>query len=116
MARMGLKADGIELNGPLVLYSILNSYRNGTHQNVKFYKKNIFKVDMKKYNTTVMFGAEQMVTLLTPKLNEMKQESHLILCRFPLDENEPNWKLVGSEGEGIDAAWVYKKITPSIKS
>ncbi|CAD5215042.1 unnamed protein product [Bursaphelenchus okinawaensis] len=68
---------------------------------------------MTQYNLAVLFGAEQMVELLTPKLNEMRPGSHLILCRFPLAEEQldKNWKILDSEGEGIDAAWLYRRNT-----
>jgi hypothetical protein len=39
----------------------------------------------------------------------MRDETNLIMCRFPLPENQANWKLIQQIGEGIDAAWLYRK-------
>jgi hypothetical protein len=37
----------------------------------------------------------------------MKEGAGLILCRFPLSEDEKCWMLNSTEGLGIDQTWLY---------
>lgn len=46
---------------------------------------------------------------LVPKLSEMRSDTRLLACRFPLPENN-DWKMVTQIGEGIDAVWVYQRL------
>ncbi|KAI6214899.1 hypothetical protein M3Y94_00322400 [Aphelenchoides besseyi] len=108
-AKMGHEAEGIELNSALVLYSKFDAKRRGLSRTARFHRQNIFKTDMNRFNTSILFGAEQMVEFLVPKLNEMRPGSNLIMCRFPLPDEGTSWKLVDLEGEGIDLAWRYRK-------
>jgi hypothetical protein len=55
-----------------------------------------------------------MVEMLAPKLDEMNVNSHIVMCRFPMPSNT-RWKLLQCEGEGIDAAWLYKKSDEIVK-
>ncbi|CEF67600.1 Xenotropic and polytropic retrovirus receptor 1 [Strongyloides ratti] len=110
-AKRGIKSDGVELNRVLVWYSRFNSLKNKTYPMTKFYRKDFFNVDLKKYDTTILFGAESTMEALLDKLNEMNKDSYLIACRFPLPKNgEEHWKIISENGEGIDTAWLYKKI------
>jgi hypothetical protein len=45
-----------------------------------------------------------------PKLEELKIGSNLILCRFPLPGNQTSFELIKQVDEGIDTAWLYKKV------
>ena len=42
-------------------------------------------------------------------LKEMKPESRVVACRFPL----PNLKLIDTIGEGIDSVWTYEPVRRS---
>uniref|UniRef100_A0A915DMI2 Uncharacterized protein n=1 Tax=Ditylenchus dipsaci TaxID=166011 RepID=A0A915DMI2_9BILA len=69
---------------------------------------------MDSYKLAILFGTESMLDLLLPKLEEISTGSHLIMCRFPLPMNriespQSKWKLLEEEGDGIDAAWLYRK-------
>ncbi|CAB3402428.1 unnamed protein product [Caenorhabditis bovis] len=107
-AREGYKSTGVELNSILVAYSKYRSIREGLRNEAKFTRKDIFKTDLTKYDTAVIFGAESLMGDLVPKLSEMRPSSNLLACRFPLPENDA-WKLETQIGEGIDAVWVYKR-------
>ena len=103
------KADGVELNPWLVLYSKYSKWRHRrsiTSGSVSFYKKDIFKTDLGIYDNIVVFGVEGLMTELECKLeHDLKSNGVLIACRFPL----PNWVPVLIEGEGIDRVWVYDR-------
>ncbi|KAI6176773.1 hypothetical protein M3Y97_00835100 [Aphelenchoides bicaudatus] len=109
-SKLGHKAVGIELNYPLVLYSRYSALRSGVSSNTRFLHKNIFKQDMSEFNTVVLFAAENMVEFFMPKLDELQANSNLILCRFPLPDNQKTFKLIEQVDEGIDTAWLYKRI------
>lgn len=101
------KAEGVELNTWLVLFSKWSAWRNGfkTSQ-VSFYKKDIFKTDLSKYNNIVVFGVESLMEALEHKLqHELTDDAILIACRFPM----PNWPSKLVVGEGIDTVWLYDR-------
>ncbi|PIO52672.1 hypothetical protein TELCIR_26020 [Teladorsagia circumcincta] len=68
----------------------------------------IFKTDLGVFNTTVIFGAENLMTDLVPKLSEMRSGTSLLACRFPLPECG-HFQSVAQIGEGIDAVYVYRR-------
>uniref|UniRef100_A0A1I8ATY0 Uncharacterized protein n=1 Tax=Steinernema glaseri TaxID=37863 RepID=A0A1I8ATY0_9BILA len=74
-----------------------------------FKRHDIFKADMQPFQSAVIFGAELMMDELVPKLDEMREGANLICCRFPLPPKGTRWKLLHTEGEGIDTVWLYKK-------
>lgn len=47
--------------------------------------------------------------LLEPKLGELKQDAHLLACRFPLPAETQHFEQIATVGEGIDAVWVYRR-------
>lgn len=47
---------------------------------------------------------------LVPKLSEMRPETRLLACRFPLPDNN-DWHLTTQIGEGIDAVWIYQRLS-----
>lgn len=120
-----MKADGVELNTWLVQYSRLSSLYNGVFGQTKFYKRDLWKFDVSPYKYIVIFGVEQMVNIrplilrsrisifrslfqmndLERKLlEEAREDSKIIACRFPL----PNMKANRIVGEGIDTVWLYE--------
>lgn len=73
--------------------SELNTLNLETTVFYRFIRKNIFKTDLSPYETAVIFGAESLMGDLVPKLSEMRPNTNLLACRFPLPENDA-WKLV----------------------
>lgn len=55
------QGHGVELNRWLVYYSRFMAYRAGVGGSTKFFKKDLWKYDMKPYNQVVVFGVEEMV-------------------------------------------------------
>ncbi|EFO86617.1 hypothetical protein CRE_04827 [Caenorhabditis remanei] len=123
-AKEGYRSTGVELNSILVAYSKYRSIKEGLGKEARYFplikttskvvfcfrfmRKNIFKTDLSPYETAVIFGAESLMGDLVPKLSEMRSNTNLLACRFPLPENDA-WKLEHQIGEGIDAVWVYKR-------
>ena len=112
-AKNGFACTGVELNIWLVLYSKIAAGFLGLRQNATFQRLDLWKTDLSEYDKIVIFGvAEMMPTLRDKLLKEMKEESKIIACRFPI----PNWKPVDMIDEGIDSVWVYSlKNLPSVK-
>lgn len=100
-------ADGVELNSWLVWYSKFTKWRLRNvipRQSMNFYKRDIFKTDLRHYDNIVVFGVESLMVELEQKFKtELKNDGLIIACRFPL----PNWKPVMEKGEGIDKVWSY---------
>lgn len=102
-AKLGLQADGVELNSILVLYSRLSAFIN-SHKNTKFYRKNLWTFNLKPYDNIVIFGVEQMMKEFEYKLvKEVDNGTVVVVCRFPL----PNLKPSETIGHGIDTVWKY---------
>ncbi|XP_071592795.1 ATP synthase subunit C lysine N-methyltransferase isoform X5 [Heliangelus exortis] len=59
-AKRGFKAVGYELNPWLVWYSRYRAWRDGVHQNTKFYISDLWKVSFSHYTNVVVFGVPQM--------------------------------------------------------
>lgn len=53
-------SHGVELNPWLVLWSKFSAARKGI-RNAKFFRKDLWKYDLGKYDNVVIFGVEQMV-------------------------------------------------------
>ncbi|KAG4078078.1 hypothetical protein HA402_002129, partial [Bradysia odoriphaga] len=103
-AKNGFRSDGVELNPWLVQYSRIAALTNGVSSRTGFYRKDLWKFDVSSYQHIVIFGVEQMMAELEKKLNvEMKNDSQIIVCRFPL----PNLKASRIIGGGVDTVWVY---------
>ncbi|KAK6056562.1 hypothetical protein COOONC_05934 [Cooperia oncophora] len=68
----------------------------------------IFKTQLEPFNTAVIFGAENLMTDMVPKLSEMRSGTSLLACRFPLPECD-HFQPVAQIGEGIDAVYVYRR-------
>lgn len=61
-ASVGFKADGVELNIWLVLYSRLRvALDRKMFRGVQFYRRNLWKFNLKPYSNVVVFGTEDMV-------------------------------------------------------
>ncbi|XP_054045719.1 ATP synthase subunit C lysine N-methyltransferase isoform X2 [Rissa tridactyla] len=103
-AKRGFKAVGYELNPWLVWYSRYRAWRDGVHQNTKFYISDLWKVSFSRYTNVVVFGVPQMMPELEKKLEEeLECNARIIACRFPF----PCWVPDHTTGEGIDTVWAY---------
>lgn len=106
-ARLGYNGTGYELNPWLVWYSKLAARRSGLSHRTSFQRKNLWNVDLGKYDIIVIFGVSQMMEALEAKISaEMKPTASVVACRFPL----PAWEPYLSQGAGVDEVWMY---TPS---
>ena len=61
---MGLQATGYELNPWLVWYSKLTARLQGLQPKAAFYRRDLWKVDLTRYDSAVVFGVPQMVRSL----------------------------------------------------
>ncbi|NXA33976.1 F173B methyltransferase, partial [Eudromia elegans] len=103
-AKQGFKAVGYELNPWLVWYSRYRAWRDGVHENTKFYISDLWKVSFSHYTNVVIFGVPQMMPQLEKKLEEeLQRNARVIACRFPF----PCWIPDHTTGEGIDTVWAY---------
>ncbi|XP_062985789.1 ATP synthase subunit C lysine N-methyltransferase isoform X2 [Elgaria multicarinata webbii] len=103
-AKVGFKAVGYELNPWLVWYSRYCAWREGVHQDAKFYISDLWKISFSQYTNVVIFGVPEMMLQLEKKLGEeLQQDARVIACRFPF----PHWRPNHSFGEGIDTVWAY---------
>ncbi|XP_015597730.2 protein FAM173B [Cephus cinctus] len=105
LAKAGFRADGIELNPWLVLYSRFQAVSQGISSKTSFYRKDLWKFNVNKYDNVVIFGVEQMMNDVEEKfIRELRSNCTIVACRFPL----PNVKPLNTIGHGVDTVWVYK--------
>ncbi|XP_034827848.1 ATP synthase subunit C lysine N-methyltransferase [Maniola hyperantus] len=103
-AKLGFKAEGVELNPVLVYFSKIAALANRQYRNTKFYRQNLWAFDLMPYNNIVIFGVEQMMKDFEKKLLlEVKDDTVVVACRFPL----PNIRPVETIGHGVDTVWKY---------
>ncbi|XP_049879193.1 ATP synthase subunit C lysine N-methyltransferase [Pectinophora gossypiella] len=103
-AKLGFKAEGVELNRWLVYYARIASLLDNQCRGSKFYRKDLWKFDMKPYENIVIFGVEQMMKQFEKKLlEEANPGTVVVACRFPL----PNMVPVETHGHGVDTVWKY---------
>ncbi|XP_042317413.1 ATP synthase subunit C lysine N-methyltransferase isoform X2 [Sceloporus undulatus] len=86
-AKVGFKAVGYELNPWLVWYSRYRAWREGVHQDARFYISDLWK----------------MLPLEKKLGEELQLDARVVACRFPF----PHWSPTQSFGEGIDTVWAY---------
>ncbi|XP_034659873.1 ATP synthase subunit C lysine N-methyltransferase [Drosophila subobscura] len=100
----GLKTDGVELNPWLVYYSRLAALRHGATRQASFYRRDLWKFNIKDYNFVVIFGVEQMMKDLEHKLiAECPHNTKIIACRFKLPNLEPERTIE----DGVNTVWFY---------
>ncbi|XP_038056671.1 ATP synthase subunit C lysine N-methyltransferase-like [Patiria miniata] len=105
-AKYGFQATGYELNPWLVWYSRLTARLQGLQYRAEFYRRDLWKVDLSRYDSTVVFGVPSMMPKLQDKLSEELPENGVVVaCRFPF----PDWTPVESIDEGVDTVWCYHK-------
>ncbi|XP_046964258.1 ATP synthase subunit C lysine N-methyltransferase [Vanessa cardui] len=103
-AKLGFKADGVELNPVLVYYSRISALLNSQYKRATFYRRNLWKFDLMPYNNIVIFGVEQMMADFEKKLMQEANDGTLVVaCRFPL----PNMIPTETIGHGVDTVWKY---------
>uniref|UniRef100_A0A1B6D0Q0 Methyltransferase domain-containing protein n=2 Tax=Clastoptera arizonana TaxID=38151 RepID=A0A1B6D0Q0_9HEMI len=111
-AKVGLAADGVELNPWLVFYSRFAAYKAGVSHSTSFYRKNLFEYSLKPYNNIVIFGVQEMMLELEQKIEkEAGNDTWVVACRFPLPTKQPSQTV----DAGIDSVWMYK-FNPTISS
>ncbi|KAH0813025.1 hypothetical protein GEV33_009763 [Tenebrio molitor] len=112
-AKRNLVAHGVELNIWLVLYSKLDALRKGLANKTSFYRRDLWKFHVGKYDNIVIFGVEQMMGDLEVKFDsQCKNGCNVVACRFPL----PNKRPTRTIGHGIDTVWIYEFNSPRRKS
>ncbi|XP_022102632.1 protein FAM173B-like [Acanthaster planci] len=105
-AKCGFQATGYELNPWLVWYSRLTARLQGLHSRANFQRRDLWKVDLSRFESTVVFGVPSMMPKLRGKLREeLCADGVVIACRFPFPDVEP----VKSIDEGVDTVWLYCK-------
>ncbi|KAJ8711320.1 hypothetical protein PYW07_008562 [Mythimna separata] len=103
-AKLGFQADGVELNPWLVYYSRIAALLTPEYRGSKFFRRDLWKFDLKPYNNIVIFGVEQMMQEFENKLlKETNKDTVVVACRFPL----PNMTPVETIGSGVDTVWKY---------
>ncbi|CAF1288955.1 unnamed protein product [Adineta ricciae] len=101
------RATGIEINRVLVYYARLKAYVSGQSKICHFKRANLWKYDLSKYDTIVLFGVDTMMEPLLKKLSkEIADECVVITCRYQFPINYDR-----THGEGIDAVWLYNSQT-----
>ncbi|EDW96237.1 ATP synthase subunit C lysine N-methyltransferase [Drosophila yakuba] len=99
-----LRTDGVELNPWLVYYSRLAALRHGVSTQTRFFRRDLWKFEIKDYNFVVIFGVEQMMRDLEHKLiAECPHNTKIIACRFPL----PSLEHVKIIEDGVNTVWFY---------
>ena len=97
----------MELNPWLVLYSKFAALRRfGTKVDVRFLRKDIWKYDLSRHDTVVVFGVECMMRELQIKSEkELAKGSTVVACRYPFEA----WTPAKVEGDGVDTVWLYER-------
>lgn len=104
-AKKNFIAHGVELNPWLVHYSRLSAIANRVHSKTSFFRRDLWKFDLRPYNTIAIFGVEEMMEQFETKLqNEVADGTRILACRFPLSKMEPDEVI----GEGVDMVWCYR--------
>ncbi|EDV94573.1 ATP synthase subunit C lysine N-methyltransferase [Drosophila grimshawi] len=99
-----LKTDGVELNPWLVYYSRLAALRHGVSKQSSFFRRDLWKFNIKDYNYVVIFGVEQMMQDLEYKLiAECPHNAKIIACRFPLPQLQHE-RIIE---DGVNTVWFY---------
>ncbi|XP_028405407.1 protein N-lysine methyltransferase FAM173B-like [Dendronephthya gigantea] len=105
-AQAGYQSVGYELNLWLVLYSKLMARLRGLHHKASFFRADLWKTNLKDFDTIVIFGVDEMMPKLQEKFSdEMKCDAKVLACRFPL----PDWQPEAVICAGIDTVWRYRK-------
>lgn len=104
-AKQGFFATGVELNRWLVYYSKYKARIAGLSRQTGFYRTDLWKHDLQKYDNIVIFGVEQMMADLEKKMvSEVKSDSLVVACRFKFPGLKPEKEI----GSGVDTVWTYK--------
>eukprot|EP00088_Acartia_fossae_P060320 TRINITY_DN7220_c0_g1_i10.p1 TRINITY_DN7220_c0_g1~~TRINITY_DN7220_c0_g1_i10.p1 ORF type:complete len:246 (+),score=44.12 TRINITY_DN7220_c0_g1_i10:44-781(+) len=105
VAKQGFSATGVELNRWLVYYSRYKARMAGLSRMTGFYRADLWKHNLNKYDNIVIFGVEQMMADLEKKMiSEVKPDSLVVACRFKF----PGLKPIKEIGSGVDTVWTYK--------
>ena len=102
LAKSGILSSGYELNTWLVVWSKLRAVLLGVNKMTQFYKKNLWRVNLKTYDVIIVFGVEEMIPEMELKLkSELKRGGTVISGRFPLRRRGEK-----RFGSGAESIWV----------
>ncbi len=102
VAQAGAISEGYEINLFLVLWARWRIGKLGLQDKAKIYWKNMWKVDVSKYNVVVVYGFPSIMFDLKKKLQkELPVGARVISNSFPF----PNWKQVSM----VDQIYLYRK-------
>jgi hypothetical protein len=105
-SKRGFEATGVEINFFLYLYSRFKAFSFNTNPRPMFKRANLWNVNLGNYDLIVLFGVQEMMKDLSVKLNkEIKPDTTIITCRFPIHD----YKEIYSLEDGVDSVWVYDK-------
>ena len=62
-AQNGFQSHGVELNSILLWFSKITAFKNGL-KNASFSREDLFKIDYSQYKNIVIFGVDEMVSLV----------------------------------------------------
>ena len=105
-SKRGYCATGVELNFFLYLYSRFKALSFRSNPRPVFKRANLWNVNLGNYDLIVLFGVQEMMKDLSVKLNkEIKQDTTIVTCRFPINDHKEIYSLE----DGVDSVWVYDK-------
>lgn len=111
-AKLGFKADGVELNPWLNAFATVNSWREGVGKMCNFKTTDLWKVDYGEYDDIVVFGVGEMMDELHSTIaSAQHKDSRLIVCRFAIPGLVPAHII----GDGIDSVWIYHPDAERVK-
>ena len=103
LAKCGIHGSGYELNYWLVLWSKLCAISKGVNKVAQFQRRNLWNVELSRYDVIIIFGVAEMMEELELKLNsELRIGSFVISGRFPIKR-----KTEEILGQGVERIFVY---------
>ncbi|XP_034947107.1 ATP synthase subunit C lysine N-methyltransferase [Chelonus insularis] len=110
-AKKNFMAYGVELNLWLLTYSRIVAFAQRLSSNAVFYREDLWKHNLSRYDNVILFGVQEMMEKIENKfIKELKNDCRIVVCRFPL----PNLTPVKIVGSGIDTVWIYSKPISSL--
>lgn len=101
LAKEGINSDGVEINPFLVFISKIRAFLTGQSKTAKFELKNLWDVNVSKYDCVVVYGIGYIMKDLGERiLNEITKDTIVISHRFPF----PNLNELDKKGK----IFVYK--------
>lgn len=103
-ARRGFDAVGFELNPWLVWYSRLVAWRLGVSKLARFYRQDLFRAPLTRFDNVVIFGVDGIMGDIEEMVvREARPGTRVLACRFGL----PTLVCDAKHGRGVDSVWIY---------